>query len=206
MRHECYPARLLIPTLVVLTFVARTLIHADANAEDSKRQDVDVIRGKAFDAWIAQAKNGSTLEDRQNALQVLRNDGLEYDRDRTIRAFADALSDEAPSVRSLAAAGLMKAGSPTDPEAVERLVEILSKDLSGAKPPERNSEKASGDSSESEFPIREIRALGVIGEEDHIPVLRRIAENEDVHALLRQFAERSARQIEKRRDRSQSER
>lgn len=74
------------------------MLKADKKGLGSKPNDT-VIRGKPLDEWISQAKDGPTLEDRHNALQVLRNDGLKHDRDRTLRAFTDALSDKEPTVQ-----------------------------------------------------------------------------------------------------------
>ena len=198
-------ARLLMFCLVFLTLAARIMAQGDNKAKESTTPRVKLIRGKTLDAWIVQAKKGATLEDRHNALQVLRNDGLSHDRARTLRAFADALSDKTPSVRSLAAAGLIKAGKPTDPRALKKLVELISKDLSATKPPQLQPGKAStghGKASKAssgiDFPVREIRALGELGEAQHILVLRRITANKKVHPLLRQFAENAIRQIKKR--------
>ena len=193
MSPESHRNRLLM--LLALTFTAAILALPHVKAEEDKQQDTKLVRGKTLEAWIAQLDKSRTLEDRQNALQVLRNDGLRIDRERTLRAFSDALSDKSPSVRSLAAAGLLKAGRPTDPQALARLAEIISADLSTARPPESTSDKEDDDVG---FPIREIRAVGEIGEEEHIAALRTITENQKVHLLLRQFADRAIRQIRKR--------
>ena len=105
---------------------------ATSQAQEQEREVL--IRGKSLDAWIKQSQNGPTLGDRHNALQVLRNDGLRLGREETLKAFTEALSDENPTVQSLAAAGVAKAGIPTNPKALSKLVEIISEDLSGANP------------------------------------------------------------------------
>jgi hypothetical protein len=74
------------------------------------------IGNKTLDEWIAQAKDGRKLEDQHAALQILRSGGLNVDRQKTLRAFTELLSDKIPTVQSLAAAGLRTAGKPTDPK------------------------------------------------------------------------------------------
>ena len=114
----------------------------------------------------------------------LRNFGLRRDRDKTLRAFTELLSDKAPTVRSLAAAGLRKAGKPTDPKAAAGLVEIISQDLSGLKFPKKAGEVGA----EFGAVMRAIGALEVIGEIDHVPALKRVSENEKVDSIIRQAA------------------
>ena len=149
---------------------------------------------KTLDEWIGHAKQWRKLEDREDALQVLRNHGLRHDRDKTLRAFTELLSDKAPTVRSLAAVGLRKAGRPTDPKAAAKLVEIISQDLSGLKLPRKAGEVG------GEFGgvMRAIGALEVIGETNHIPALKRVSENEKVDSIMRQSAAKAVVQIEKR--------
>ncbi len=182
-----------IPT-VVLAFTGTSVVPAGVYADDSQQQNPEIYGGKTLDEWIGQAKQGRRLEDREDALQVLRNHGLRHDRDKTLRAFTELLSDKAPTVRSLAAVGLRKAGRPTDPKAAAKLVEIISQDLSGLKLPRKAGEVG------GEFGgvMRAIGALEVIGETDHIPALKRVSENEKVDSIIRQSAAKAVGQIEKR--------
>ena len=186
--------RSLISLLFVLAFAATSVFSQDVRAEDNQRQDAELYGGKTLDEWIVQAKQGLKLEDREDALQTLRNLGLGRDRDKTLRAFTELLSDKAPTVRSLSAAGLRKAGKPTDPKAAAKLVEIISQDLSGLKFPKA----AGGVGVEFGGVMRAIAALEVIGETIHVPALKRVSENEKVDSIIRQAAEKAVRQIEKR--------
>jgi hypothetical protein len=183
----------LIPLLLVLSFTG-TSVPGDVYAEDSQQQNAELYSGKTLDEWIGHAKTGRRLEDREDALQTLRNLGLRRDRDKTLRAFTELLSDKAPTIRSLAAAGLRKAGKPTDPKAAAKLVEIISQDLSGLKLPKKSGEVG------AEFGgvVRAIAALEVIGERDHIAALKRVSENDATDSIIRQAADKAVRQIEKR--------
>lgn len=186
--------RHLIPLLLVLAFAAARVAPGDVYAEDSRQQDAELYGGKTLDEWIEQAKQGRRLEDREDALQVLRNHGLRHDRDKTLRAFTDLLSDKAHTVRSLAAVGLRKAGQPTDPMVAAKLVKIISQDLSGLKFPGKAGEVG------GEFGgvMRALGTLEVIGETNHIPALQRVSENQKVDSIIRQAAAQAVRQIEKR--------
>lgn len=180
--------RNLKPLFVVLLFVLNLTVTNFVGAEtdgDKARKD---IRGKSLDEWITQVKNGPTLEDRHNALQVLRNDGLGHNRKKTLSAFTDALSDKVPTVQSLAAAGLLKAGRPTDPAALPKLVKIISGDLSIIKPP----------SDEFGLVIRTIRAIEAVGDKHQKLALRGVSENRKAHILIRRFATDAIRTIESR--------
>ena len=180
------------------------IIATTATAQNADRQPQDgaLIRGKSLDEWIAQSKEDATLEDRHAALQVLRNDGTQQNREKTLRVFTEALSAKEPTVQSLAAAGLLKAGRPTDPNALTQLVTLISKDLSAAKPSLDNKE-----ANHIQFGLttRVIRAIGEVGDEHQVAALRRITENNRVHALLRQFATKAIRQIESRPKQADSE-
>jgi HEAT repeat protein len=178
--------------VVLLLSVAAT---ATAQSTDRKSPDNALIRGKSLDAWISQSTEAATLEDRHNALQVLRNDGVRRNREKTLRAFADALSAKDPTVQSLAAAGLRKAGRPTDPIALSRLVKIVSKDLSAAKP---SLESTGENHIQFGLATRVIRALEEVGDERQVAPLQRIAENNRVHPILRQYATKAIRQIKSR--------
>jgi hypothetical protein len=150
-----------------------------------------VFGGKSLDQWIDQAEQAANLDDRHNALQVLRNFGLKTDRAKTLRVFTELLSDDIATIRSLAAAGLRKAGRPTDPQAVEKLVEILSQDLTNLRAPQRDEDV--GD--EFVLPIREAIALSELGDKSHLPVLQRIADNKDNDPILRQSVKNALRQF-----------
>lgn len=194
MLSERYPARFLIPHLLALTFTAIVVAPADVYAEGNQRQESELYGGKTLDEWITQARLGRALGDRENALQIVRNFGLRHDRDKALHAFTELLSDKALTVRSLSAAGLRKAGKPTDQMAVAKLIDIISQDLSGLKFP-RGTGEADG-----EFGLvsRVIGALEVIGEEDHVAALNRVSKDQNVDSTIRQAAEKAVRQIEKR--------
>ena len=168
---------------------------ATAQNSDIQPHDAASIRGKSLDQWIAQSREGVTLEDRHTALQVLRSDGVKQNREKTLRAFADALSAKEPTVQSLAAAGLLKAGRPTDPNALPQLVAIISRDLSAAKP---SAENTGANHVQFGLATRVIRAIGETGGERELATLRRITEDKRIHPLLRQFATKAIRQIESR--------
>lgn len=184
---------------LLLLIIATT---ATAQNADRQSQEGALIRGKSLDEWIAQSKEGTTLEDRHTALQVLRNDGTQQNREKTLRAFTDALSAKEPTVQSLAAAGLLKAGRPTEPNALTQLVTLISKDLSAAKPSLDNS---GANHIQFGMATRVIRAIGEVGDEHHVAALRRITENNRMHALLRQYATKAIRQIESRPKEADSE-
>lgn len=199
-----YANRLLV--VVLLLIFAPSAANAQEQTKDKEdtSRDRELVRGKAIDDWITQSKKGPTLEDRHNALQVLRNDGLNHHREKTLSAFTDALSAKPPTVQSLAAAGLRVAGRPTDPNALTKLCEIISRDLSSAKPPQGQPNIASRDGEDFGLAVRAIRAIEVLGDEAQIPVLRQISENKHVHVILRQFASKAIRQIENRSDGSEA--
>ena len=194
MLPEFQTMRHLSLLLLILAITATSAVPRVTKAEGNQRQDAEFHGGKTFDEWIGQAKQGRRLEDREDALQVLRNHGLRRDRDKTPRAFTELLSDKAPTVRSLAAAGLHKVGKPTVPKAAAKLVEIVSQDLSGLK----LLRKAREVGGEFGGVMRAIGALEVIGETDHIPALKRVSENERVDSTIRQAAAKAVGQIERR--------
>ena len=196
MSRENPPLRLLhVVLLLVFTFSATAAGQAQPQSEKNKSPKKPLIRGKTIDAWIKQSKQGPTLEDRHNALQVLRNDGLTHHREKTLRVFTEALSTKVPTVQSLAAAGLRRAGRPTDPQAPRKLGEIVSKDLSTVKPPLGGREAVNFG-----LVTRVLTALAEVGDEAEIPVLKRIAEDKRVNVILRQYASKAIRQIESRSD------
>lgn len=177
-----------------ITFTRKPSGTSRVSHTESETRLADVDGGKSFDEWIAQAKQGRRLKDREDALQTLRNFGLRHDREKTLRAFTQLLSDKAPTVRSLAAAGLWKAGRPTDPKAAAQLVEIISRDLSEMKFPKKGGEVG------GEFGgvMRAIAALEVIGETIHVPALKQVSENATVDSIIRQTAAKAVDQIERR--------
>lgn len=158
--------------------------------------------GKSLDQWIAQAKRASEMKDRHNAMQVVRNFGLRTDRAKTLRVFTELLSDDAPTMRSLAAAAIRKAGRPTYPEALDKLVELLSQDISEIRLPPGVGEVG------GEFGslMRAVSALGTLGDTTRSPVLQRIAGNEKVDPLLCQAAKKAIQDIEAREEASDKER
>lgn len=164
------------------------LLMTAAIGQAQEREREVFIRGKSLNAWITQSKNGPTLEDRHNALQVLRNDGLRLSREKTINAFTEALSDQNPTVQSLAAAGITKAGIPTNPKVLPKLVEIISKDLSDENP---NTDGFG-------LAARAFTALEEVGDPAQVPALRKVAEDDHIHVLLRQLASKAVRRIEHR--------
>lgn len=188
------PPRYLSPLLIVLGFTATSVFPEPLNAENSQQQDAERYGGKTLDEWIVQAKQGRRLEDRENALQIVRNFGLRHDREKTLRTFTELLSDKALTVRSLSAAGLRKAGKPTDPMAAAQLVEIICRDLSGLKFPRGTAEI----DYEFGLVLRVISALEVIGEAENVPALQRVSENPGNDSTIRLAAERAIRQIDKR--------
>lgn len=157
--------------------------------------------GKSLDQWIAQAKSAPDLEDRHNAMQVVRNFGLRIERAKTLRVFTELLSDDAPTIRSLAAAGLAKAGRPTEPKALDKLVELLSQDLTGLRAPQRDNDV--GD--KFVLPMREVAALGKLGNATHIPVLKQLVDNKKIDPFLHQMAKKAIQEIETRKKASDEE-
>lgn len=195
------PIRHLIPLMLMLTFTVSNMVSNGVCAEDQQQQDAERHGGKTLDEWIVQAKQGRRLEDREHALQIVRNFGLRHDRNKALRTFTELLSDKALTVRSLSAAGLHKAGKPTDPMAAAKLVEAISRDLSGLNFP-RGTEEADG---EFGLVLRVMGALEVIGETDHVAALRQVAENEKIDSIIRQAAEKAVRQIKKQSEASPQE-
>ena len=59
-----------MPT-VVPAFTGTSVVPGDVYAEDNQQQDAELYGGKTLDEWIVQAKEGRTLEDRENALQIV---------------------------------------------------------------------------------------------------------------------------------------
>lgn len=159
-----------------------------------------LVRGKTLQDWMLQVAEGPRLQDREHALQVLRSDGLRLEREKTLAVFATALSSDEATVQSLAAAGLKKAGLPTNPEALVGLVRILSEDLSGARPAEvsPDSEKLPDRHVRFTMLIRVIRTLEVLGDHRHTPLLEKIGANHKVHAMIRQAANLANRKIKAR--------
>lgn len=147
-----------------------------------------LIRGKSLSEWIQQARSGEKLKDRQDAMQILRSDGLARDRKLVIGVFTECLADKETTIKSLAAAGLIKAGTPADPQSLEKLENIISKEISGLKP------------SSDEFGLvtRAIRAIGALGGEKQLRLLKLTSEDKNNHVLLRQFSVNAMRTIEKR--------
>ena len=190
-----------MPTTIGALLMVLLSLHVRADdsqrtrdAKSIKSNNPQVFGGKSLDDWIAQAKQASDLDDRHNAMQVLRNFGLKTDRAKTLSVFTDLLADEATTIRSLAAAGLKKAGRPTDPRALEKLVEILSEDLSHS----RNS-RADGElDAELGLLMRTLAALSVLGDQTHTPVVKRTAGNHEADPLLRQAAKSALRELEAR--------
>lgn len=113
-----------------LIFTRKPVVARDDN--DARQSELH--GGKSLDQSIEQARHARDLEERHNAMQVVRNFGLITDRAKTLSVFTELLSDDAVTVRPLAAAGLRKAGRPTDPKALEELVGILSIDPTRARP------------------------------------------------------------------------
>lgn len=148
--------------------------------------------GKSLDQWIAQAKQARNLEARHYAMQVVRNFGLRIDRIRTLRVFTELLSDDAPTIRSLAAAGIRKAGRPTGPEALDKLAELLSQDLTGLRAPQRENDV--GD--KFVLPMREVSALGKLGNATHFPVLKQLVDNRKIDPFLRRQAKKAIQEIQ----------
>ena len=171
------------------------MVNASPQQKDSDAVQTNAkdIRGKSFEAWVKQAKTSNSITDRHLALQVLRNDGLAHDRATTLSLFAECLQDERPTIRSLAAAGLMKAGRPATAEGLDALRLLLKRDLSKLRPP---TGQRSPDTDEIDFPAREIRALGELGEKEDLTILESIAKNNANHELLRVLATQARRKIE----------
>ncbi len=168
--------------------------------EDSDKEpgQSKLIRGKSYDEWIAQVRTGKSLGEREDALQVLRNEGLGRYRERTLQVFTQALSADEPTLQSLAAAGLRKAGLPTDPEAPGELVELISEADAGISPWGKQFPGFTEIKPEAGATLRAISALGAIGDKSHIPALRQISEDNRFDRLPRQMADRAIRQIETR--------
>lgn len=173
-----------------LTFTRK---HVAVNQSHESRES-ELHGGKSLDQWIAQAKQAHDLEDRHDAVQVVRNFGLRIDRARTLRVFTELLSDDAPTIRSLAAAGIRTAGRPTDPKALDKLAELLSRDLTGLIAPHRPDDV--GD--QFVLPMREVSVLGTLGNTSHIPVLQRLVDNEDIDPFLCQMAKKAIQEIKTR--------
>jgi len=172
-----------------------------AKIETTDRHSLEkVLRNQTFGKWINQVKKGKTLEARQAALQVLRNDGLRHNRKMTLRVFTEALSSKEPTIQSLAAAGLRKAGRPTDPKAPSKLVKIISQDLSKIRPPHLKVGEARLLSGKYGVVLAAIRTLGAIGGAAQVPVLKGVADNQKADKLLRQLAEKAIRAIKMRAD------
>lgn len=162
-----------------------------------------VLRNQTFGEWINQVKNGKTLEARQTALQVLRNDGLRHDRKMTLHVFTEALSSKEPTIQSLAVAGLRKAGRPTDLKALPRLVKIISQDLSKVRPPNLKVGEARVLNGQYGVVLAAIRTLGAIGCAAQVPALKRVADNQKADKLLRQFAEKAIKIIKMRAEKNE---
>ena len=186
MSHTKIPTCLIMVALLYPNFSAMSL------GQNTRKPNAEIHGGKTLDQWITQAKQARKLDDRHDALQTLRNLGLSHDRVKTLRAFTELLSDKVPTVQSLAAVGLRKAGKPTDPKAAAKLVEIISKDLSGVKLPRGKIGEVGG---EFGLVMRAIGALSIIGEEKHVPALERVSANKKIDPLIRQTAKSAARQI-----------
>lgn len=182
-------------SMLVQCYLISIAATATAQNVEALPNDGVLMRGKSLAAWISQSKQGATLEDRHRALQVLRSDGLRQNREETLRAFTVALSAKEPTVQSLAAAGLRRAGRPTDPKALPKLVEIISMDLSAAKPSLKNT---GVNHNHFGLATRVIRTLGEIGDARHVAALGRITENKQVHVFLRQLAAHAIGEIERR--------
>ncbi|MDA1016185.1 MAG: hypothetical protein O3A00_17230 [Planctomycetota bacterium] len=195
MPPQPLPIQRLIPLLLLLTLTAMGVVQVDTQAEQNKPKQAERFGGMTLDEWVAQAKQTRKLEDRHDALQILRNFGLRRDRDKTLRVFTELLSDKTPSVQSLSAVGLRKAGKPSAPKAAAKLVEIISKDLSGLKLP---TGKVAEVDAEFGLAVRAIGALEVIGERVHVPALKRVSGNKKVNSIIRQVAAKAVRRIEKR--------
>lgn len=157
-----------------------------------------VLRNQTYGEWIVQVKSGKTLEARQTALQVLRNDGLRHNRKLTMHVFTETLSSKEPTLQSLAAAGLSKAGRPTDPKALAKLVKIISRDLSKVRPPNLRVGEARVLNGQFGVVVAAIRTLEDIGDAAQLPALNRVADNRKADKLLRQFAEKAIRTIKMR--------
>ncbi|WP_342190260.1 hypothetical protein Pla52nx_005141 [Stieleria varia] len=126
---------------------------SDPPSEDSAPvgPEQEIHGGQTLSQWIDQTRNGSTLSDRQDALQVLRNAGLNHDRERTLVAFSAALTQ--PDLQALAAAGLTKAGPPVSDSIKRQLYDIVASELDG-----NSSEPNNG------LLMRVFGALGAIGD------------------------------------------
>ena len=168
---------------------------------NSESREPALHGGKSLDQWIAQARDARDLEDRHDAMQVVRNFGLRTNRAKTLGIFTELLSDDAATIRSLAAAGLRKAGRPTDPRALEKIAELLSEDLTELRAPQRNEDV--GD--EFVLPVREVNVLGALGNSTHVPALERIVNNRKIDPLLRQMARNAIQEIEARKASSDEE-
>ena len=191
-----------IQLALAITLVAGCIVPKDGRAAEPNQQEAELYGGMTLDEWIMEAKQGRNLEDRHQALQILRNHGLRRDRDKALRALTDLLSDSAPTVQSLAAAGLRKAGQPTDPNAAAKLVAIVSKDLSDLKFPQgRNGEVGA----KFGLVMRAFGALEVIGDGTHLPTLVQVSENKGLDPTIRQAAGRAVRVIERRSNRPRSD-
>lgn len=142
------------------------------------------IHGKALAQWINQSLDGNSVEDRQDALQVLRNVGLNHDRERTLDAFSKALKD--PELQALAAAGLRKAGPPIPASTKTQLYHVIASELEGK---DRNAPNTG-------LLMRVLSALGATGDADDIPKLQAlISEHADVR-LVSQLSQRAIDSIE----------
>lgn len=165
---------------------------------ESDSADAKLFQGKSLDEWIAMAQESGSLNERRFAYAALRGTPLERERDRVLRVFVDALSDDVLLVRGLGAMGLAVAGQPTDPTAAAKLVEFLSYEVTGSDQRASDRGNAVGDRLDISLVMRSAEALQVLGEEAQLAPLRKMLEAEDVDPVVRQLLDRTIVQIETR--------
>jgi len=146
----------------------------------------EIHGGMTLSQWIDQCQNGSSVEDRQDALQVLRNVGLKHDRERTLEAFSVALAD--PELQALVAAGLRKAGPPVSASTKTKLYDIIASELEGND----------RDAPNTGLLMRVFGAIGAIGDADDIPKLQTLSSEHADETFVSQFAQRAINSIEQR--------
>lgn len=195
MKFRIYLLSITVGLMIGASSNAQSLPEDRTPAEDQAAGKL--LRGKTFQSWMLQVSEGAQVEDRELALQILRNEGLRLDREQTLSVFTQALSSAEPTVQSLAAAGLKKAGLPTDSQAVKGLVRILSEDLSDARPAVVSPSSTNISPSHLRFTmiLRVIGALEVLGEQKHAQLLEKIGRDPDVHGVIRQAAQSAVRKI-----------
>lgn len=169
-------------------------VHAQGEKQPPKsdpRDDKELHGGLSFNQWIDRVQQGK-LEDREDALQVMRNLGLRHNRERTIAVFTAALADKEITIRSLSAVGLKKAGRPVPEETVIALLKSIETELDRVEKGGRRTDPGLG------VVIRSWNALEVLAEKPQFAALQKLAEDDRMPNLAQRFARQAVKTVERR--------